>query len=281
MRLNGAMWNRRKVAYSVAIVVAGALLVGAGAVTAIAVSAGNEALREDLDAALVLRSELGARDATIAELRGQVDKVQRELEGEVEELNADLLAETEARAKAEAEAARLREVISDAGITTAQLIELENRYEALVAQFTSLQGEYAAASLRLTQLVPIESSELPRPVLYLDRAVTEVAVTRPLCSGSMEPTITCDDLLILHTPASPTDLDEGDIIYFRKPNSGCSSTLEGCFTLPRIVNVISDNRGLLFQTKGDALANPDVCLVPADDVLFELRTTVRNGRVNQ
>ena len=281
MRLNGAMWNRRKVAYSVAIVVAGALLVGAGAVTAIAVSAGNEALREDLDAALVLRSELGARDATIAELRGQLDKVQRELEGEIEELNADLLAETEARAKAEAEAARLREVISDAGITTAQLIELENRYEALVAQFTSLQGEYAAASLRLTQLVPIESSELPRPVLYLDRAVTEVAVTRPLCSGSMGPTITCDDLLILHTPESPTDLDEGDIIYFRKPNSGCSSTLEGRFTLHRIVNVISDNRGLLFQTKGDALANPDVCLVPADDVLFELLTTVRNGRVNQ
>ena len=97
----------------------------------------------------------------------------------------------------------------------------------------------------------------------------------------MEPTITCDDLLILYTPASPTDLDEGDIIYFRKPNSGCSSTLEGRFTLHRIVNVISDSRGLLFQTKGDALANPDVCLVPASDVLFELLTTVRNGRVSQ
>ena len=261
--------------------VAGALLVGAGAVTAIAVSAGNEALREDLDAALVLRSELGARDATIAELRGQLDKVQRELEGEIEELNADLLAETEARAKAEAEAARLREVISDAGITTAQLIELENRYEALVAQFTSLQGGIrrslsAAHAARADRVLGAAV-----PVLYLDRAVTEVAVTRPLCSGSMEPTITCDDLLILHTPESPTDLDEGDIIYFRKPNSGCSSTLEGRFTLHRIVNVISDNRGLLFQTKVDALANPDVCLVPADDVLSELLTTVRNGRVNQ
>mgnify|MGYP000740021783 CR=1 FL=1 len=35
------------------------------------------------------------------------------------------------------------------------------------------------------------------------------------------------------------------------------------------------------KKKGDALANPDVCLVPASDVLFELLTTVRNGRVSQ
>ena len=105
-----------------------------------------------------------------------------------------------------------------------------------------------------------------------------MAVTRPLCTGSMEPTITCDDLLILYEPASVTDLDEGDVIYFRKPTPDCSSHLDGRFTLHRISNVISNAEGIWFETKGDAFAYPDACLVPADAVQFKLLTTVRNAR---
>ena len=96
--------------------------------------------------------------------------------------------------------------------------------------------------------------------------------------GQHGATITCDDLLILYEPASVTDLDEGDVIYFRKPTPDCTSTLDGCFTLHRISNVISNAGGIWFQTKGHAFASPDTCLVPADAVEFKLLTTVRNAR---
>lgn len=285
MRLGNTMWNRRTTAAAVAaIALASALLVAVGSVTTLALSdSGDEdelrqqfvTLQADLEDALALQGQVGAKDATIAELRLQLEG----LEGERDVLGSSLISEIEVRSQGEARVAELLQLIADSGITTGQLAELQNRHDALVAQYDGLKQEHDDASERLARLVPIETTELPVPALYLDTGVSQVATTRALCSGSMEPTVTCDDLLVLFMPASPTDLDEGDIIYYKKPNSGCTSTLEGRFTLHRIVDVISNSRGLFFQAKGDAFVNPDVCLVAADDVIFKLLTTVRDGRI--
>ena len=279
------MWNRRTTAAAVAaIALASALLVAVGSVTTLALSdSGDEdelrqqfvTLQTDLEDALALEGQVGAKDATIAELRSQLEGLGSERDG----LSASLSSEIEARTLRDAEIQRLGKLISDSGIATGQLAEVQNRYDALVAQFDGLKQEHDDASERLARLVPIETTELTDPALYLDTGVRQVATTRALCSGSMEPTITCDDLLVLYTPASPTDLDEGDIIYFRKPNGSCTGTLEGRFTLHRISDVIANNDGLFFQTKGDAFVNPDRCRVPAEDVIFKLLTTVRDGRI--
>ena len=159
--------------------------------------------------------------------------------------------------------------------------DLNRRYGDLQGQYDALALSFDALDERMAELTPIESAELAENPLYLDSSVEGVFYTRALCTGSMEPTISCDDLLILNRAQSPTDLDEGDIIYFRKPTADCSGTIEGRFTLHRVVNVLSTQQGLRFQTKGDAFAFPDACLVNQEDVLFELLAQIRGSRITE
>jgi signal peptidase I len=238
--------------------------------------AASDELRSDLDAAIRVQRELSAKDASIAALEGRVE----ELEAEVGGVRGALDATAKQLTLKEDELAQLTDLVAGSAGAAAQLADLQERYDGLAGAHSELQTEHDALVARWADVVPIESAELIENALYLDRSVSQVAVTRPLCSGSMEPTITCDDLLILYEPQSPTDLDEGDIIYFRKPTPDCTSYLEGRFTLHRISDVISNAQGLWFQTKGDAFVNPDRCLVPADAVQFKLLTTVRNARTD-
>lgn len=255
---------------------AGLLLVAATATLGVLVgSAAGDELRSDLDEAIRVQRELSAREAEIEVLGGRI----AELEGEVAGLRGDLDASARQLTLTEGELAQLEALLAGSESASQQLVELQARYDALAADQVELQGEHDALAARWANLVPIESTELVENALFLDRSVGQVAVTRPLCTGSMEPTITCDDLLILYEPLSPTDLDEGDVIYFRKPTTDCSGYLDGRFTLHRVVNVISNAQGLWFQTQGDAFVSPDRCLVPADAVQFKLLTTVRDARI--
>ena len=268
------MWEHRRLLITGGVAV-GLLLVAATATLGVLVGrAVNDELRADLDAAIQAQRLLGGKDATIAQLEGRITDLDAEIEG----VRADRdVARRDLVLKA-GELAQLTQLIAGGENTSVQLTELESSYEALEGDYAELRSEHDALVARFADFVPIETAELSTDALYLDRSVREVAVTRPLCTGSMEPTITCDDLLILYEPASATDLDEGDVIYFRKPTTDYSGYLEGRFTLHRISNVISNAEGIWFQTKGDAFVNPDRCLVPADAVQFKLLTTVHNAR---
>ena len=234
----------------------------------------SDELRSDLDAAIQAQRLLGGKDATIAQLEGRIT----ELDAEIESVRAERDLATRDLALTAGELAQITQLIAGGENAAVRLAELESSFASLEGEYAELQGEHAALVARFADFVPLETAELSTDALYLDRAVREVAVTRPLCTGSMEPTITRDDLLILYEPASVTDLDEGDVIYFRKPTPDCTSYLDGRFTLHRISNVISNSEGIWFETKGDAFVNPDRCLVPADAVEFKLLTTVRSAR---
>ncbi len=268
------MWEQRRLLMAGGVA-AGLVLVVATATLGVLVGrATSDELRADLDAALQAQRLLGGRDATIAELEGRVAELAQEVGG----VRAERDDATRRLALKEGELAQLAQLIAGSESATVQLAELQLRYETLEGDYSELGREHDALVARFADFVPIETAELSADALYLDRSVREVAVTRPLCTGSMEPTITCDDLLILYEPASVTDLDEGDVIYFRKPTTDCTGYLEGRFTLHRISNVISNAEGIWFETKGDAFVSPDRCLVPADSVQFKLLTTVRNAR---
>ena len=157
--------------------------------------------------------------------------------------------------------------------------ELAGRHARLELEHEGLRSEYDALAERWGQLIPIDSPEVAGDPLLLDQSVGGVVYTRALCTGSMEPTISCDDLLVLYEPASITDLDAGDVIYFRKQAPGCGGSMEGRFTLHRIQAVVSSAEGIFLRTRGDAFASADHCLVPATDVLYKLLTAVRNARV--
>ena len=241
MRLGMVMGKRRPLVLAAGLGLAALLLATAGGLAGHAVATrGDGPLHDDLQAALEAREELGAKHALVAELRGRVDA----LEGEIAGLRLSLDAEVRNLAARDAEVVRLGELIASSGGLNGEYEVLQRQHAALDEQFVSLQAEYDELARSWARLTPVETPDLSGVALYLDQSGGQIAVTRPLCTGSMEPTITCDDLLILYEPALLTDLDEGDVIYFRKPNSDCSDYLEGRFTLHRISNVISRGDGI-------------------------------------
>ena len=78
-------------------------------------------------------------------------------------------------------------------------------------------------------------------------------------TGSMAPAIMPNSMVIAHQ-VDPTTLQVGDIITFQLPNARYA-------ICHRIINVREFTIPLSFQTKGDALENPDMAPVEAAYVL--------------
>lgn len=179
----------------------------------------------------------------------------------------------------ERELGNLQSALALSGPLSEQYSVMTNELSTLKADFTNLQRDYDGLLQSMEPLVAIRTPELSGDALYLDRSISGVTYTGAVCSGSMEPNITCDDLLILYPP-KVTDLEVGDIIYFRRQAPGCTGPMDNRFMLHRITQVTAGSEGLAFHTQGDALDGPDACAVPATDVLYKLLTNVRGGRID-
>lgn len=226
-------------------------------------------------------SQLATEDETRvleADVRAAEDNAQRletslaVLEADRAQLRAELATALLELGRTEEHATNVEAALAD---TTRALedFQADGDLTELLAAYRELEADAG----RLAQLLPVASNELTSPALYIDRSMRQVVTTKAICSGSMEPTITCDDLLVMFEPSSVSELDVGDVIYFRQPASGCGGSIDGRFVLHRISRVISNADGVFFQTKGDALGGPDACLVPVDDVLYELLATVSDS----
>lgn len=205
--------------------------------------------------------EQGNSQGAAAQLQRQVAELQAALDQRARELGA---------MNARLSALREATVVSD--MTTAAVEQLGRDYEELLAERDALLA-------RWSQVIPIDSPELSGAPLLLDRGVDDVVALRAVCTGSMEPNITCDDLLVLYAPSTPSDIDVGDIIYFRKPDADCAGSVPGIFVLHRVVDVMTRSGDVVFQTQGDAMAGPDRCLVPRADVIYKLLTNIRGSRI--
>ena len=80
---------------------------------------------------------------------------------------------------------------------------------------------------------------------------------RPACTGSMEPTITCLDLMVEQPVFKPADIQIGSII--RVASCGRRFT-------HRVVALSETGGQRYYQTKGDANPQPDNCWIPHHDV---------------
>ena len=205
--------------------------------------------------------ELGSSEGAAAQLSAQLGTLQAALDERTRELGV-----------ADAELSALHGAIVGSDVTGAEVEQLRRDYEELLA-------ERDALFTRWSQVIPIDSPELSGAPLLLDRGVDDVVVVRAVCTGSMEPNITCDDLLVLYAPRTLSDVDVGDVISFRKPDADCSGFVPGIFVLHRIVDVVSRSGDILFQTQGDAMPGPDSCLVPREDVIYKLFTNIRGARI--
>lgn len=164
-------------------------------------------------------------------------------------------------------------------------VDLETSLEALVDErdqlrddLSELNSVFGAQSERLEDLKTVESfGPIGNPLLFDES--TDAWVTQPVCTGSMEPTIGCEDLLVVYQP-EVTDLDVGDIIIFRRPGLNCEGFVNGSLLLHRITRVISSpTDGLMFETKGDANASIDPCRAPVSTVTGKVLAIIQNSRL--
>jgi signal peptidase I len=155
------------------------------------------------------------------------------------------------------------------------LIEERNQ---LRDDLSELNGTFAAQTVRFDELKTVESfGPIGNPLLFDE--TTDAWVTQPVCTGSMESTIGCEDLLVVYRP-TVTNLDVGDIIIFQRPSPNCQGFVNGSFLLHRITRVVSSNSGgLEFETKGDHNPSRDPCRAPVSSVTGKVLAVVQNSRL--
>jgi len=245
------------------------ILAAAGAYLGVHLPGWLDGELEDTRAALAAtQQDLDTANARIAALEDTRD----EQAATIDAMAEDALARSR-------ELGNLQSTLALSGPLTDQFSRMTDELSTLKAEHATLQADYDALLDSMSTLVAIKTPELGGDALYLDTSVGGVTYTGAVCSGSMEPNISCDDLLILY-PAKVTDLEVGDIIYFRRQAPGCTGPMDNRFILHRIIEVTAGSEGLAFRTQGDALSGPDACAVPATDVLYKLLTNVRNARID-
>lgn len=154
---------------------------------------------------------------------------------------------------------------------------LVGSYDLLKTENNELQEQLASMVAQWAPVVELETFGPSGNPLLLNKSL-DAWVTEPLCTGSMEPAISCDDLLVVYPPRF-TDLNVGDIIIFRRQNAVCNGYVEGGTIVHRITRVTSQaGQGLAFETKGDANLRADPCTVPVTDVTAKVLAVVHDAR---
>lgn len=136
----------------------------------------------------------------------------------------------------------------------------------------------AQLEARWVSVTPIDSYKFSKDPLYFDTAAG-ASLTKPFCTGSMRPTIDCDDLVVAYKPAA-NDINVGDIIIYKTPSPDCQGYTDG-YTMHRVVSVISRTSGPFFQTKGDANSYTDSCLVPPDAVTGKVLAIIHESNIGR
>lgn len=273
--MDATLWDQFK-GRSLAVVAA-ALLAGivlGGGVAYLLRTSDLNAVEETL---ATTSAELTAADADVERLAAElaVATVDARVQaGTIEELEGQLTAregelEATATSYAELEAASLQSVTEYQSLAT--------QFEDLNSIFATVQEELVTLSMRWATVAEIDSLPLATNALYYD-AGSEATVLRAVCTGSMEPTITCDDTLIAFTP-SVQDLDIGDVIVFRAPIPGCIGFSNSATILHRIVEISRSDIGQIsFRTKGDSTTTVDACLVPVGQIIYKVLAIISDSR---
>lgn len=206
-------------------------------------------------------------------------------------LQTDLAGLREAHAAA---LGTLDTAVRERDASRAAMARLDARRTELEADLSGLQQSHAAALSALDtvrmQLEELqteaggleelrESAERIRREIDGLRARREPLILKPrdtrpvrfLCSGSMEPAITCLDEGRLLLAFKPEDIVVGAVISFAPYCTGDSSASH------RVVSVKVEDGIHYYRTQGDANPKPDNCWVPHTDVrgyLISLRKNV-------
>lgn len=84
-----------------------------------------------------------------------------------------------------------------------------------------------------------------------------------IVSGSMEPNINVYDVVITKKVRSPKEIKEGDVITF----ISTSSISKNMTITHRVIDIVENDEGTFYKTKGDNNISPDTALAPYNNVL--------------
>ena len=193
----------------------------------------------------------GGDPVLVAENRSLKAQVMR-LEGEVSRLQEGNRGAETAAGTAAGNTAGLEAREAD---LRAQIASLETREAELRAQISSL--EQREAGLRAV----IATLEEDRKALAV-----QANEMFPVCSGSMEPKITCLDTVVLLENFLPQDIEVGTVISFIPPTEE-GAAAGAAPVLHRVADIKHEDGIYHFWPKGDAWEDPDGYWVPQTSVV--------------
>lgn len=235
-------------------------------------------------------AEIDRLDRQLTALTAEVGTTGQQLDNATERMLELTTENTELKIQTSDQATQISDM-TDRLATLEQLTQsstnLEQSLATLTQQYSALQDQKRGVEDQLALLQaewdPVKPIETIGPVgnpLLINTSL-DAWVTEALCTGSMEPAITCDDVMVLYPP-SFTDLGVGDIIVFRRQNPTCTGYVEGGLIVHRIIKVTSTaGQGLAFQTQGDANPYPDPCTVPVTDVTAKVLGVIYDAKAPQ
>lgn len=169
--------------------------------------------------------------------------------------------------RAEGQVTRLSEenagLVERLGVMTGRLEARDAEHTTLLASYGKLlqtAGTVDELSARVVELQgEVDALEERRRPLIL--AMERENVTGFLCTGSMEPALTCLDTATWTRPLQPEDITVGTVITYT--NSACWGDNAGGGTTAHRVEEVREDGGIRYYwPKGDALPNADGCWVP-------------------
>lgn len=223
----------------------------------------NAGLAADKDAVLGYLNDALLRSADLTDDLEAAGVVTGELRGR--------LAETVVRAVALAAAkddleGRLGDVTQRFETRDAEYTALDAEHRRLV-RAAGEAGELEARAVKLREEI-VALEEHRRPLLL---AVQRQRVEGFLCTGSMEPKITCLDTATWMRDFTPDEIVVGAVISF--DNRACLGEDAAGRSAHRVLAIQVIDGVHYYWPKGDALAEPDGCWVPytaVDGYLIEL-----------
>ena len=204
--------------------------------------------RDGLEATVAsLQDERDGLEATVASLQGERDGLEASYSALSDE-NSGMKATLQTL---EVEKRRLEKELEEFKLAQESVIKLEERAEGLRAVIAGLEEDRKA--------LQVSSSEM-----------------FPVCTGSMEPKITCLDTVVVLQNFRPGDISVGTVISYYPPNQTAADG--GSPVLHRVIDIKTEDDAHYFWPKGDALDEPDGHWIPEGNVLgyvIELRQGTR------
>ena len=250
-------------------------------------STANDSLRSSLDDATDRNAELASMNDGLSMeltsshelnegLEAAIERVSVELEDAAAMLEAaaamnETLASENASLKSDLQAATAEntQLVTKLGSEAEDLLRLRGQYGALLDTVGSLEAAEAAVATLETQRDALRSDiqELRSDIqeLRAERAplVLQSDVSSFLCTGSMEPTLTCLDTITMLEDFAPADIVIGAIISFA-PVEACGS--DAAKVAHRVLDIKVVGGVHYYWPKGDANDAPDECWIPEGNV---------------